>query len=119
MCRGYGMSCALATTSLSYLITAYHNARARHIWIALLFAILASYANFTLLVFWMAVLILSCVFLILQKDTFKKTFHSFLILALITVLYGALIYLPIVRMTAAMNFSSGVREVFIKKPSTL
>jgi len=105
LCRGYGMSSALVTLASSYLITAFMDSRTRHAWIALLLAILASYANFTLLVFWVSATMMVWIFFILSaKGSIKRMIRPTVVIALITISYMALIANPIIRMNSADEF---------------
>jgi len=59
LCRGYGMSAALCTLSVSYIISGFATSTNKHIWYGFILSISACYANFTLLVFWAAITILT------------------------------------------------------------
>ncbi len=105
LCRGYGMSIALSTLSASYLITGFHQLRTKHIWLAFGLAILASYANFTLLVFWGAVTLLTGFYFILRYLAEKKTvWIPYLIMLVVCAGYLALIYVPIQKMQSTNQF---------------
>lgn len=105
LCRGYGMSCALVTLASSYLITAFKDSRTRHAWMALLLSILASYANFTLLVFWVSATLMIWLFFILSaKGSMKRIIKPTVVIALVTVSYLALIANPIIRMNSTDEF---------------
>ena len=52
--RGYGLACAFSTLSVSFLISGYKDFRPKDIWLAFFLAMAASYANFTVLLFWVA-----------------------------------------------------------------
>jgi len=103
--RGYAMSCALCTLSVSYLITGFMLLKQRNIWFAFFLAMLASYANFTLLVFLVAVLIFVWLFFIIRHRTQKKKiiFPTVLII-LFFVGYAALIAVPIIKMQTTNQF---------------
>ncbi len=115
LCRGYGMSCALATLSLSYLISAFQYSKPRHAWIAWFLSILASYAHFTLLVFWIAISIMIVFFFFSTAEKkLKRMGKPMLIMALFTIIYLALIANPIIRMQQANEFRFWSADSFYK-----
>ncbi|MCH2042715.1 MAG: hypothetical protein MK212_01125 [Saprospiraceae bacterium] len=105
LCRGYGISCALATLSSAFLLMAYQRRSTKLAWGAFLTAILASYANFTLLVFWGGISILFGFYILLE---YWRKWNALLIrLAGILVLnlaYLALIITPLRKMTGTGQF---------------
>jgi hypothetical protein len=105
LCRGYGISCSLAIVSLGYMISGFRDARERHVWIAFVLSMLASYANFTLLIFWGATLIYTLYF-ICQKPGIKtaQIIISSLWLAVSSLMYLVLIAKPIIRLHQADAF---------------
>lgn len=103
--RGYAMATSLATLSASFLITAYYKSKESHIWAAIILASLSSYANFTTLIFWLTILILSGVyFLIYYWGDVKKIFAKLVLLFLISISYFALIFVPLQKMTSTNQF---------------
>lgn len=105
LCRGYGISCALATLSISYLIYGYYNSKSKSVWIAYGISILASYANFTLLVFWLTVSFMVWFYSFKQsKRQFRQIIQPTLIIGIITILYVALIANPIIKMYSTNEF---------------
>jgi hypothetical protein len=105
LCRGYGMSCALATLSLSYLISGYRNERDRPVWIAYLLSFLASYANFTLLVFWCATSVMvGLYFMIKLKKQIRQIIMPVVMMVIFTLLYLALIANPMTKLHRADAF---------------
>ncbi len=105
LCRGYGMSSAIATMSVSYMISGYLGLRQKHIWISLVLSILASYANFTLLVFWCSITFF-VLFYYFSKSIkkFRLIIKPAAILGIITLLYLALIANPIIKMHSTNEF---------------
>jgi hypothetical protein len=105
LCRGYGMSVAFCTLSVSYVITGFSNLNRKNIWYGLIFAMLASYANFTLLVFWAAITILTWIYFYFD---FKKNNSSLikptLYLFLSSAAYVALIAIPLYKMQSTEQF---------------
>ncbi len=103
--RGYGMASAFVTLSSSYLLTGFIHKEESGIWKSVFFAILASYSNFTVLVFWAAISILSAFFFIIQyRDTFYVLVKRILALAIVSILYLLLILNPILKMTSTDQF---------------
>lgn len=103
--RGYAIALSLVTLSSSYLITAYSKSREPHLWIAFILASLSSYANFTTLIFWVTVLILSCIyFLIYYWGNIIKLSTKFVLLFIISLSYFALIFVPLQKMTSTDQF---------------
>lgn len=104
LCRGYGMASALATLSVSYLITGFERSEDKHIWIAYLASILASYANFTVLLFWSGTSVMMLFYFAKSGLTLKKILRPVLIMFGITVLYLALIANPMIKMHSTNEF---------------
>jgi hypothetical protein len=115
LCRGYGMSSALAIVSLSYLISGFKNTEVRDIWIAFVLSILASYANFTLLVFWAAVIVFTGFYFIMHSENFRALIKPFLLLLFSNALYVALIANPLIRMHDANEFQFWTSGGFYKE----
>jgi hypothetical protein len=104
LCRGYGISCALATLAVSYLISGYLHTKNRHIWIAYFLSIIASYANFTLLVFWAAISVMVWFYFFKKAGRWLKIISPTLALGVFTLLYGALIANPMIKLHSADAF---------------
>jgi hypothetical protein len=105
LCRGYGISEALITLSVGFLLNGYINRKAKFMWYALLTSILASYANFSVLLFWVTVTILVCLYFFIQnKKDLRKILKPALFIFLISVAYLALIIVPIMKMQSANEF---------------
>jgi len=104
LCRGYGMASALATLSVSFLITGFERSKDKHIWIAFLASILASYANFTLLLFWSGTSAMMLFYFAKSGVTMKKILRPLTIMFSITVLYLALIANPMIKMHSTNEF---------------
>jgi len=105
LCRGYGMSCALCTLSVSFMVSGFIDGKNKSIWLAYLFAVLASYANFTLLVFWVAIICVSWFYFLVQFLTQKKKLLlPTILLILFSVAYAALIAIPIIKMQSTNQF---------------
>ena len=105
LCRGYGMGSAMATTSVCFLMYGFNKNRDTHIWLACVMAILASYANFTLLVFWITITGL-CGIYFLHKywGLLSQVLKRLGVLAIVSVGYFALIITPLHKMTSTNQF---------------
>jgi hypothetical protein len=105
LCMGYGLSYALCTLSVSYLISGYSALNKKHIWTALALSILASYANFTLLVFWCATAIVVWFYFFAQyKSKQGQLRKPTLIIFISSILYAALIAVPLIKMNSTNEF---------------
>jgi hypothetical protein len=116
LCRGYGMSCALCTLSVSYLISGYSTLEKKHIWTALILSILASYANFTLLVFWCSTVLITWFYFFAQfKNKLGLLFKPTLIISIISIIYIALIAIPLHKMQSTDQFQYWTSSGFYKE----
>jgi hypothetical protein len=116
LCRGYGMSSAIATMSVSYLITGYKDSNQKHIWISYVLSILASYANFTLLVFWCAIsLLIWFYYFIMSTKQLRQIIKPTVILVTVTLLYLALIANPIIKMHNSNEFQYWTSKGFYRE----
>jgi len=112
--RGYGMSAALCTLSVSYLISGFKGAINKHIWWAFVLSILASYANFTLLVFWAATtLLVAFYFLSTYRDKKTSLLKPWLILLAVCLGYLALIASPVYKMQSTNQFEFWTSSGFV------
>lgn len=116
LCRGYGMSTALVTLSMSFLLKAFVRKNSAQLWIGCVLAILASYANFTSLVYLMTCCLLFIIHYAFQNSFKIKifTWYHFLF-ALIIALYGVLIANPIIKMRGDDQFKYWTNNGFIKE----
>lgn len=105
LCRGYGMSAALCTLSVSYVLSGFANSNNKNIWYGFIISILACYANFTLLVFWAAITILTW-FYFYSSYRIKQTklLRHTLIIFLSSIAYLALIAGPLYKMQSTDQF---------------
>jgi 4-amino-4-deoxy-L-arabinose transferase-like glycosyltransferase len=104
LCRGYGIACALATLSVSYLISGFFRSKDKHIWISFALSFLASYANFTLLVYWVATVILVLFYFFMTRKQFRQYVRPFAVVVVVCLLYLALIANPIYKMSVNDEF---------------
>ncbi|MDD4109159.1 MAG: hypothetical protein PHH93_10625 [Prolixibacteraceae bacterium] len=116
LCRGYGLSVAIMTLSLSYLLSGYLFSNRTHIWVSLIIAIIASYANFTLLLYWAANIIL-VVFYFLKVSGFKfsKFIIPLMVILTISIAYIALIITPLQKMHSTDEFQYWTSQGFYKE----
>ena len=113
--RGYAMASALMTLAISYLFSAFFNNKERAIWIAFGLSIWASYANFTLLVFWVAmVAICTLFFFYTYEKAFKKIIKKIALMAFLSFAYFALIFVPLRKMTSTNQFKFWSSKGFFK-----
>ncbi len=116
LCRGYGLAAALVTLSSSYMITGFIKNKDSSIWKAVIFAVLASYANFTVLVYWGAITSIAGVYFLLKyKDAKSILLKRILILAIISILYLLLIFVPIKKITSGDQFRFWSSNGFFKE----
>ena len=105
LCRGYGISLTMVTLSVGFLLAGFVERRHKFIWMALVCALLASYANFTTLVFWAAVtLIAGFWFLGEYRKNPKKLVRPLLLITLLSLAYLALIMVPLQKMHSTDEF---------------
>lgn len=117
LCRGYGMSNAFLLTSVLFSLKGYLYQKEQAIWLSLVFAVLASYANFTLLVCWCAINMTSFLFFVNQyflNKKFLKLVRKTGLLLVGVLAYGALIYTPIHKMQSTDQFAPWQSNGFFK-----
>ncbi len=102
--RGYGISSALTMLSLSFFVSGFHHRINKHIWWAVGLALLASYANFTVLVFWAAAVLMAALYFLLFKSSWGECLKRWGILAITSVGYLTLIAQPIYKMRSTDQF---------------
>ena len=102
--RGYGLSTAILIFSMSYLISGFSLQKKKHIWIAFFSAILASYANFTLLIFWFSVSVFVLYYFLKSGNSLRGKIKPVLTTGLISLLYLALIYTPLKKIQSTNEF---------------
>lgn len=115
LCRGYGMSDAILTLSVSFLVSGFMHSKNKHIWISFILAVLASYANFTLLIFFASNGLLSLFYFIKKTGWNGKLLNQVGLLALIGILYLALIAIPIYKMHQTNEFQYWTSNGFYKE----
>lgn len=103
--RGYGISSTLVTLSVAFLIDAYMFKKPKFLWFSLIASILASYANFSVLVFWVAVTgMVWFYFFIENNKDLRKIIKPTIVIFLISVAYLSLIITPIIKMHSTNEF---------------
>lgn len=96
LCRGYGISLALTGFSTGMFISAVSGNRSDHLLISFFSAMAASYAHFTVLLFWSAVTLLSLVFLLTNcQISHKRRILYGIVIFSATTLYLLLISTPL------------------------
>lgn len=105
LCRGYGLSSSLALLSVSFMVSGYFFQRERSVWAALGISLLASYANFTLLVFWGAITLMTWAYFIIKEGwNIRRLVKPTLTILFVNLLYLALIATPILKMQSTDEF---------------
>jgi hypothetical protein len=105
LCRGYGISTTMVILTVVLILTGYIRKKPAWIWLSLFTSILASYANFTVLVFWAATVIMVWFYFVLEtKGRLKKLAKPTLIIFFISIAYLALILVPILKMQNTDQF---------------
>ncbi len=105
LCRGYGLSTTFVTVSILLLLEGYHKQKDWMIWLSMLTSMLASYANFTVLVFWPSVVILVWFYFIIEnKGRIKSLIKPTLIIFFVSLAYLALIFVPIQKLQNTDQF---------------
>jgi hypothetical protein len=106
--RGYGISNALLLLTVFFLMKGFVEEKEAYLWGAVLGALLAAYANFTLLLFACAVGgLVGINFLshyVLKQATFKQAAGKIIRLGFVYVLYVGLIVIPIRKMMITNQF---------------
>lgn len=121
LCRGYGISNGFLLLSIWFVLQAFMYRKEQSIWFGLSFSLLASYANFTLLVFWSAITIMTFLYFIIQYAQHKnylKLLSKLAILAAGVLAYGAMIYTPIRKMQTTNQFDPWQSNGFFKDTIT-
>ncbi len=99
LCRGYGLSNSFCALSISFLLTGAKQGKTRDLWLAFLFGLLASYANFSSLIFWVSVTAMVFFYLFWSfRDSIRKLALHLALLAVSCIGYGLLILSPILKM---------------------
>jgi MFS family permease len=103
--RGYGLASSFCLLSISYLLSAFELKKNRQIFLSLIAAMLAAYASFTVLPFFIILFVLCCYyFIICDLKNKKRIMINVSYLFFISFVFGALIIIPIVRMSATNQF---------------
>lgn len=104
LCRGYGISSALTMLSVSFFVTGFKNQKDKHIWWAVITAVFASYANFTVLVYWAAASCVAALYFLQFRTSWKQCLLKWSVLLVAGIGYLALIALPIYKMKSTDQF---------------
>jgi len=96
LCRGYGMSIALTTLSISFLLSFYKTKNIKYTHLTLITACLASYANFSLVYFLAATIFILALGVFLNKNELEgKILKNTTILIFTFLAYAALVAIPL------------------------
>lgn len=115
LCRGYGISSALTMLSLSYFVTGFLFQRQKHVWWALVMALVASYANFTVLIYFAAALGMTGLYVLIYRKNWADFIKKVSVLVLVLGSYAALIYTPIFKMKSTNQFEFWTSKGFYKE----
>lgn len=115
LCRGYGISSALTMLSVSYFATGFVLQKRRHIWFALAFSLVASYANFTVLLYFAASCLMAALYFLLHRKSWLDTFKNWGIQFVVFLSYIALIYVPIYKMKSTDQFEFWTSKGFYEE----
>jgi hypothetical protein len=107
------------TISVGFMIAGYSVRKSRYIWFSLITSILASYANFTALVFWVSVTAMVWFYFFIEnKGKLRSMIKPAVVLFLISAAYLALIMTPLQKMHSTNEFqywtSKGFYEETVK-----
>ncbi len=123
LCRGYAISITMVTASIALLLEAFHSLKDKFIWLSLFAALLASYANFSALVFWASATGLVWFYFCIKNEfKLKPLTRPTIILFFISLAYLALIITPIQKMHSSNEFqywtSNGFYDETVKSMET-
>lgn len=105
ICRGYGISTTMVTITIWFLVSGYTKRQPVWIWLSLLTSVLASYANFTTLVFWASTVILVWLYFFFENyGSLKKLIKPTLIIFFVSLAYLAIIAVPIHKLQSTDQF---------------
>ncbi|XOV68730.1 MAG: hypothetical protein ACFHU9_06025 [Fluviicola sp.] len=104
LCRGYGISSALTMLSISYFTSGYALQKSKHIWMAFACALIASYANFTVLLFFAASCLIAALYFVMYRKSWGETLKNWGIQIGVFVGYVWLIATPILKMKNTNQF---------------
>jgi hypothetical protein len=118
LARGYGLSNALMAGSVCCVFGFGLRFRLRWYYAAIALAMLAAYANFTLLIYWVAVQILLALMLCIHNgkspSAIKSTAVQLAITAMIAAAFIALCYNPLYKMQSTNQFKYWAHDSFFK-----
>ncbi len=115
LCRGYGISSALTMLSVSYFTTGYILQKNKHIWMAFAFALIASYANFTVLLYFATSCLAAAFYFMVYRKSWLETFKNWGVQMGVFALYALLIYVPIYKMKSTNQFEFWTSKGFYEE----
>ncbi|WP_159519127.1 hypothetical protein [Sunxiuqinia indica] len=116
LCRGYAISTTMVTLSIWLLIEGFRYKKTMFIWLGLCSSILASYANFSALIFWAATSIIAWLYFFFKDNkNLMNIIKPSLIIFFISLAYFALILTPILKMNSTDEFQYWTSNGFYKE----
>ena len=115
LCRGYGISSALTMFSLSYFVSGFMTVRRSHIWIALILALIASYANFTVLLYFAAACLIAAFYFLIHRKNWMEVVKFWGMQLALFAAYAWLIYTPILKMKSTNQFEFWTSKGFYEE----
>lgn len=115
LARGYGLSNTLMLISVFFLLKFMDTGINRYYFLVILFSMLAAYANFTLLIFWVAVHVPLLVLAYIRFENEKDKAHfagTLAVTLLISVLFLLLCYIPLHKMQSTNQFQYWAHKSF-------
>lgn len=113
LARGYGLSNALMAASVLSLLMFCNSGRWQWHYITIILAMLAAYANFTLLIYWLAVQILLVALVFIKPPgTSGKTLLHLTLTFVLAIAFLALCYTPLYKMQSTNQFVYWSKDSF-------
>ncbi len=116
LARGYGMSNAFLACSVYSLLLFSSSLKQKWYYLSIVFAMLAAYANFTLLIYWAAVqILLAFIYMVnaySKKEKISKVVLHLFCTALLAAAFLALSYEPLYKMSTTNQFVYWAKESF-------
>lgn len=113
--RGYGISTAFCVLSISYLLSGFIKVNSKHVFIAVISAMLSAYANFTTLYFGLTIILFSGIYFLIYGGSVKQKLTKLSLLVLVFVGFFALIMVPIQKMQNTDQFVFWTSNGFFKE----
>jgi hypothetical protein len=101
--------------SVSYFVSGFSLQRQKHIWWAIGLALVASYANFTVLVYFAGAFGMTIIYFLVNRPNWVDFFKKMSLLLLVSLSYVALIYTPIYKMKSTNQFEFWTSKGFYEE----